>query len=273
MPKQQAICPSEAEIIEIATQEGLTLVRSTTSSSGYQGVSPSGSSAFQARCRGKSLGNFSTPHEAALAYARHIGATRTSRKAIATQSAFLVDKQIALASLETTLNQTGYKGVSRTNSARCPFKADIPKSVLADGQDKHVGVYPTAEEAALALAHTIGPDAVLKLSKKPDYTLLVDQEEAHSLTVGAQAEAVRIARGAGSSGHCCAKEGPLKRKMGDSASPDYYEALESGKSVEVVRRHSAELVHSGGAGRNPIAVAPAEPGSASDCAPSDVATA
>ena len=50
---------------------------------------------------------------------------------------------------------TGFKGVSRnSNSAIKPFKAQLRHG----GRDKHLGVFATAEEAALAVARFLGPE-------------------------------------------------------------------------------------------------------------------
>ena len=57
-------------------------------------------------------------------------------------------------------NVTGFNCVSRRSSASKPFKANLWR----DGRTKHLGVFATAEEAALAVARFLGPGAAVESS-------------------------------------------------------------------------------------------------------------
>jgi hypothetical protein len=53
-------------------------------------------------------------------------------------------------------SSTGFKGVSRSKSVTTPFKAQLWR----DGDSNYLGMFATAEEAALAVARFLGPEGV-----------------------------------------------------------------------------------------------------------------
>ena len=57
------------------------------------------------------------------------------------------------------VNSTGFKGVRHQNSASKPFMADLYR----DGRSNYLGTFATAEEAALAVARSLGPEGIAAL--------------------------------------------------------------------------------------------------------------
>ena len=152
-----------------AAAEGLALVPSK-SATGFKNVSKhsSGSRPFEATVREhgrkKSLGYFATAEEAALSYARYLGkeaaaeAVRPSLTAEEARAAAAVEGLV----LEPSDNTTGFKHVYWHGRS---IKASLWVRTRGACVLRHLGAFPTAEEAALVVArhfqrvaeNTLGP--------------------------------------------------------------------------------------------------------------------
>jgi hypothetical protein len=157
---------SEAEAEQQAATEGLTLPCSGSNKTGYSGVKHYGyhggtsrSYSYQAMIteggKGRSLGTFSSPHEAALAYARALGPERSARPRAAAEIApmsLAVAEQQAVAeglTLRRSGNSTGYMGVQYKGKPKSkPYRARIKQG----GNYRTLGSYSSPHEAALAHA-------------------------------------------------------------------------------------------------------------------------
>jgi hypothetical protein len=162
-----------AEALAAAAAEGLTLLNAENAA-GFKDVfianGGTGTKPFQASLRHdgrtKFLGNFATAEEAALAVARFLGPegvaaalvppapepTMTAAEAHATAAA--EGLTLLLADNATgPKSATGFKYVTHNHAAGKPFKAQL----WHGGRNKHLGVFATAEEAALAVARFLGP--------------------------------------------------------------------------------------------------------------------
>ena len=130
--------------------------------------SSSSSKPFQAQLRHggrhNHLGTFATAEEAALAVARFLGpegvaaalaAARPEPAPMTAAEAHAAAEEEGLA-LVRAENATGFKGVCRNGSASKPFKAQL----WHGGRHNHLGLFATAEEAALAVARFLGPEGV-----------------------------------------------------------------------------------------------------------------
>jgi len=147
-----------------AEAEELTLLRSESSSTGYKGVSFSsgrGAKPYQAQVRrggrDKSLGNFATVEEAALAYARSPEAQAAVAAAAAppapppmtAEEALRQAEAEGLTLLKSEGNSAGYKGVRFDRKMKTrPYQAHVWRG----GKDVSLGFFETAEEAALCYA-------------------------------------------------------------------------------------------------------------------------
>ena len=165
---------SEAEAHRLAEVEGLQLVPSSSSASGFKGIShnPNCSTRpFQAQINqgGKlhNLGYYSSAIEAALAYARHLGTASVAAAAAATPAPAPAPMSEAearrLAEVEglqlvpSSSHATGFKGVYHNpSSSTRPFHA----SIYQGGKTHNLGSYSSACEAALAVARYLGPASV-----------------------------------------------------------------------------------------------------------------
>ena len=151
------------EALRQAEAEGLTLLKSESSSTGYKGVGFNIScktKTYQAevrRCGKKvSLGRFLTAEEAALAYARSPEAREAVEAAAAPPAPPPLTAEEALRQAETerlTLQKsessnTGYKGVRFVSGRRMPYLVKVKRG----GKTRFLGYFATAEEAALAVA-------------------------------------------------------------------------------------------------------------------------
>ena len=143
------------EAVAQAAAEGLTLEPGNSTAS-YKGVNVQ-RSRYQATVRraGKkvSLGNFATAEEAALAYAR----TPEAQAQVAKRAPLTAEEAVAQAAAEgLTLepgNRTaGYKGVKLDRSR---YQARVKRA----GKDVYLGMFDTAEDAALAIARAARPAA------------------------------------------------------------------------------------------------------------------
>ena len=189
--------------------EGLTLLRSESSNSGYKGVSilqaGNKSKPYHAKVwrAGKQviLGYFATAEEAALAYAR----TPQARAAVAAVAAppapppMTAEESLRLAEAEglTLLraegSSTGYKGVGFNNWIKTkPYQAQVTRG----GKRVSLGSFATAEEAALAYARTPEAQAALAAAAAPPAPPPMTAEEALRL---AEAEGLTLLKSESSS--------------------------------------------------------------------------
>ncbi len=146
-----------------AASEGLELELSNLSETGFKGVSKNGSRyVAQVREIGtlRNLGTFATPEEAALCYARSIGAVRAVRAAAAEEARakgprpLTEDEVRAIAAsegLELVPSDdcaTGFKGVTKHHGK---YQAKVKEN----GKRLHLGSFVTAGEAALCCARRV----------------------------------------------------------------------------------------------------------------------
>ena len=141
-----------------AAAEGLELVPSSSGKSGFKGVTERSGRydlmAFNESGKRVYLGTFATPEEAALCYARHIGADRAAAEA---RQPLTADEARAAAAVEglelvpSSRSQTGFKGVTE-HSGRYQM------TIMESGKKRHFGSFATPEEAALCYARHIGAE-------------------------------------------------------------------------------------------------------------------
>ena len=152
------------EALRQAEAEGLTLMRSESSATGYKGVSWTKRPEAKPYCAkvtrsGKTvtLGRFATAEEAALAYARSPEAQAAAVAAAAppapppmtVEEALRQAEAEGLSLLRAEVNSTGYKGVSFDRKAKAkPYQAQVRRG----GKTVTLGQFATAEEAALVVA-------------------------------------------------------------------------------------------------------------------------
>jgi hypothetical protein len=147
----------------VAAAEGLELVPSQSGETGYRGVYKNGGG-FQARVRENGtklcLGTFRTAIEAALCYARHIGAERAEAEAAEAKAVVVpltADQARAAAASEglelvpSQKGETGYRGVWKKGGG---FVARVREN----GTVRCLGTFQTAIEAALCYARHIGAE-------------------------------------------------------------------------------------------------------------------
>jgi len=151
------------EALRQAEAEGLTLLRSESSSTGYKGVSFNGScksKPYQAEVRrgGKKvyLGCYATPEEAALYYARTpegraAAAAPPEPPPLTAEEAVRQAEAEELTPLRSESSSTGYKGVSFNCS--CKSKPYLAR-VWRGGKLVYLACFATAEEAALCYARS-----------------------------------------------------------------------------------------------------------------------
>eukprot|EP00900_Chrysochromulina_parva_P009099 jgi/Chrpa1/18190/Chrysochromulina_OHIO_Genome00023911-RA len=147
-----------------AAAEGLELVPSSNSETGFRGVQKHyGKFALRFKEYGvlRYFGSFATPEEAALCYARHIGAERSAAEAAAARGkgpqSLTADEARAAAAAEglelvpSSSNETGFKGAHKRGGK---YEAYIRE----DGKQRYLGMFATPEEAALCYARHIGAE-------------------------------------------------------------------------------------------------------------------
>ena len=149
-----------------AEAEGLTLLRSEISSTGYRGVS------FDGSCKGKPykayvrrggenvhLGHCATAEEAALCVARTpemqvamaaAAAAPPEPPPLTAEEAVQQAEAEGLTLLRSESSSTGYKGVSFNSGMAKPYRAEVRRG----GKLVSLGSFVTAEEAALCHART-----------------------------------------------------------------------------------------------------------------------
>jgi hypothetical protein len=145
-----------------AAAEGLVLVPSSSSETGFRGVTKK-YGMYKARVleRGmqRHLGSFTTPEEAALCYARHVGAERAAAQAaevrVTLPQPLTADEARAAAAAEglelvlSSYGETGFKGV-------CKHHGKYMGRIKENGKARHLGFFATPEEAALCYARHAG---------------------------------------------------------------------------------------------------------------------
>jgi hypothetical protein len=159
--KLKPLTADEAKAAAVA--EGLELVPSSQNTTGFKNVTKRWSK-YRTMVveNGKELllGTFETAEEAALIYARHIGAERAATEAAkeaAKAAALTADKAKAAAVAEelqlvpSLRSSTGFKNVTK---CRSKYKVEVSEN----GRLRYLGTFKTAEEAALIYARHIGAE-------------------------------------------------------------------------------------------------------------------
>ena len=183
------------EALQQAEAEGLTLLRSDSSSTGFKGVSFDGKNSsrfYQSRVardgRTVSLGYYATPEEAALSYARSpegraAAAVPPVPPPLTPQEVVRQAEAEGLTLLRSESSNSGYVHV--TFNSRCkskPYKADVRRG----GKPVYLGYFATPEEAALCYART--PEAQAAAAAPPEPPPMTAEEalqqaEAEGLTL------------------------------------------------------------------------------------------
>jgi|LauGreSuBDMM15SN_2_FD.fasta_scaffold18218_1 hypothetical protein len=184
------------EIKRHADAEGLTLVPSTTATSGYLGVTKHNdkSGSFKAELRDggvrkRCLGVFPSAEEAALAYARHLGpaksaeSARHERAAAHTPTSEARVQQLASQeglTLVRSSRPSGFQGVLYLAGRKDkPYKAQFGTHVHTV---RLLGYFHTAPEAALAYARHLGPAASAAAAAGPTtITPGMSEDDAHAI--------------------------------------------------------------------------------------------
>ena len=155
-----------AEAEQAAAAEGLTLVRSSRFSTGFEGVcAKSKGRGFNVtrRVDGRTqyIGCTATAEEGALLYARKLGteASAAAAAAAAAESMTAAEAEQAAAAEGLTLvrssrSSTGFEGVCAKSKGR-GFKVNR----RVDGRTQYIGCTATAEEGALLYARELGTEA------------------------------------------------------------------------------------------------------------------
>ena len=189
------------EAVQQAAAEGLTLLRSESSSTGYKGVRVS----FNGSCKSKPytarvtrggrqvhLGIFATAEEAALCYARSPegqAAPPEPPPPLTPEEAVRQAEAEGLTLLKSESGSSGYKGVYFDISKSKPYKAEVRHG----GKLVHLGRYATPEEAALCYART--PEGRTAATAPPEPPPLTAEEALRQ----AEAEGLTLLRSASSS--------------------------------------------------------------------------
>lgn len=167
-PNPNAMTHDQAQAI--AESEGLKLMMSNANTTGYLYVHPSGThfhaSVYRAGKKQHVHGSYASAAEAALAMARELGPqgieASLARNAPDLPCMSVEEVAAAVQAEGLTLlrddSPTGFLGVGPVlrATAKSRFRADIGPH----GDKKYLGVFATAEEAALAYARALGPEGV-----------------------------------------------------------------------------------------------------------------
>lgn len=216
----------------IALLEGLVLVRSHECASGYKNVRPvknkNLSKPWQCTInigagKKKELGRFTTKEEAALCYARHIGAAAAAELDRHYERTLPMTPEAAIAAAEAeglTLRtapgtMSGYRAVSC--SRKKPEHALTYNSHAVDldapigsGKVKNLGSFASAEEAALAVArHERENDPALLPAHAAPYARSAARRRAQE--VAAREVAIKAKRKAASQYPKCSRCGELRK--------------------------------------------------------------
>ena len=201
-PAMRQSTPSQSLVVAsrpALSFEGFELVPSSKNKTGFKGVTQKKDRYAVHTCEnGKAcqLAVFDTPEEAALCYSRHIGAERAAAEAAAARrpvfiptpafaiaaeslsdqdGAGIVSPWVAAAAAAEGLTlirsgrtTTGFKHVTQnmpTGTHAKPFQL----RVSVEGKVINGGYYATADEAALAYARRIGPEASAREAKRDEW--------------------------------------------------------------------------------------------------------
>jgi hypothetical protein len=171
---RKALPMTSEEARAIAAAEGLELVPFSSGETAFKCVSKTygklgnikDATRISANGKLRHLGVFSTPEEAALCYARYIGAERAAAEAAAAELAaakaaasppLTADEAWAIAAAEglelvpSSSNETGFKCVSKNWGK---YKVQTSEN----GKLRHLGNFSTPEEAALEYARHVGAE-------------------------------------------------------------------------------------------------------------------
>ena len=184
-----------------AAAEGLELVPSSKNQTGFEGVTLTQGRYYvdgYENGMARHLGCFATPEEAALCYARHLGAERAAAEAakergegLNTTKPLTADEARAAAAAEglelvpSSKNQTGFKGVTLTNGK-------YYVAVYENGKGRKLsGSFATPEEAALCYARHLGAErAAAEVTVEGPQPLTADEatevDERHTSGCGSQ---------------------------------------------------------------------------------------
>ena len=193
------------EAVAAAEAQGLELVKSSRSATGFYGVSKTRTGKFEAQIReagkNRSLGTYKTAEEAALIRAQHIGPEQVAalqERAVALekerairaqhigpeQVAALQERAVALekeraVALELTAKEAvaaaEAKGLELVKSSRnatgfhgvCETRFGTFEAQIREaGKKRFLGTYKTAEEAAVIIAQHIGHEQVAALQER-----------------------------------------------------------------------------------------------------------
>jgi len=155
------------EAVRQAEVEGLTLLKSGSSSTGYKGVGFNGSCKskpykVEVRRGGKTvfLGSFATAEEAALCYARSpegwaAAAAPPAPPPLTAEEAVQQAEAEGLTLLRSDSGSTGYTGVVFKSNRPSPYQAMLRHG----GKLVYLGCFATPEEAALHVARTSAAQA------------------------------------------------------------------------------------------------------------------
>ena len=155
-----------------AAAEGLELVPSFTTANGFRGVRKHCGryvAKLKEKCKERYLGNFNTPEEAALCYARYIGAERAAAEAAKARikgRPLTADEVRAATAAEglqlvpSSGSETGFKGVCKSHGKyRVEVWDNFDLRIKGYGKMRHLGTFATPEEAALCYARHVRAEA------------------------------------------------------------------------------------------------------------------
>jgi len=174
------------EAIAAAEAEGLPLIRTDGSATGFRHVTLNGLR-FRLKASGLQSASFATAEEAALTYSRHLGreaaeveaaterisgrAARADRADMTAEEALAAAETEGLPLIRSAASSSGYRHVC------CHHEGTVrPYSLQVEG--KHLGCFATAEEAALTYSRRLGREATeAELAKSVEQTGAKAMEE------------------------------------------------------------------------------------------------
>ena len=186
-PRPPSLTAEEA--LRQAEAEGLTLLKSESSNTGYRNVSFSKiarSNPYWSQVRRGSksvnLGYFATPEEAALKYARSpegqaAAAAPPKPPPLTAEEALRQAEAEGLTLLKSESSNTGYRGVfHRSETTASPYVAKVGRA--GTNTLVYLGVFATAEEAALVVARSPEGQAAAAAAAAPPEPPPLTAEEA-----------------------------------------------------------------------------------------------
>ena len=170
--------PTAEEARRAAAKEGLVLESSDDNKTGYLGVSNSGVAgrAFSASFKGKNLGCYHTPEEAALIRARAKKVADEEKEEEEDEEPMTAEEAIAAAEEEglplvrSKTAASGFRGVQVCKIG--------DRGYTASSHTQYLGAFATAEEAALEYARFIGKEAALALAAQEEPGMTAEEVEA-----------------------------------------------------------------------------------------------